>query len=91
MIVNRDECVGCGACVNLCPRLAIRFIDNKSYIDQASCIECGTCRASCGVEAIYSGCRFPDVLLLNFSSNPFEEGDNALKPSEKKRQKDALG
>ncbi len=75
MIVNRDECVGCGACLNLCPRLAIRFIDNRSYIDQASCIECGTCRAACGVEAINAGCRFPDIVLLNFSSNPFEQED----------------
>jgi Fe-S-cluster-containing hydrogenase component 2 len=73
MIVDRNECVGCGACINLCPRLAIRFIDNRSYIDQVACIECGTCRESCGVEAIYAGCRFPDILLLNFASNPFAE------------------
>jgi len=42
MKVDRDVCVGCGACVNLCPRLAIRFIDNRSFIDEISCIECGT-------------------------------------------------
>jgi len=76
MKVNREECVGCGACVNMCPRLAIRFIDNKAYIDQESCIECGTCRAFCGAEAIHADCRFPDILLLNFSSNPFEDGNN---------------
>jgi len=75
MKINREECVGCGACVNLCPRLAIRFIENKSYIDWASCIECGTCREACGVEAIHAGCRFPDVVLLNFADNPFEEED----------------
>lgn len=73
MKVNRDECVGCGACVNLCPRLAIRFIDDRSYIDQLSCIECGTCRAACGVDAIYVDCRFPDVIVLNFPSDPFSE------------------
>ncbi len=73
MKVNRDECVGCGACVNLCPRLAIRFIDDRSFIDQLSCIECGTCRAACGVDAIYVDCRFPDVILFNFPSNPFSE------------------
>jgi Fe-S-cluster-containing hydrogenase component 2 len=72
MKVDRDVCVGCGACINLCPRLAIRFIDGKSYIDQQSCIECGTCREGCGVDAIYTDCRFPDIILLNFYSNPFE-------------------
>lgn len=76
MKVNRQECVGCGACVNLCPRLAIRFIDDKSFIDQVSCIECGTCRAACGVEAIRADCRFPDILLLNLAGNPFEETNN---------------
>ncbi len=63
MKVDREICVGCGACVNICPRFAIRFIDNKSYIDQASCIECGTCRVCCGVDAIFCDCRFPQVLI----------------------------
>lgn len=62
--------MGCGACVNLCPRLAIRFIDSRSYIDQQSCIECGTCRDACGVDAIYADCRFPDLVLLNFPLEP---------------------
>lgn len=65
MQVNREICVGCGTCVNLCPRLAIRFIDSRSYIDQQACIECGTCRDSCGVDAIYAYCRFPDIIMLN--------------------------
>lgn len=73
MKVNRELCVGCGACVNLCPRLAIRFIDGRSFIDQQSCIECGTCRDGCGVDAIYSDCRFPDIVILNYPSNPFRK------------------
>ena len=69
MKVDRDICVGCGACVNLCPRLAIRFIDSRSFIDQQSCIECGTCRDACGVDAIYADCRFPDICFLNITQN----------------------
>ena len=76
MKVDREICVGCGACVNLCPRLAIRFIEDKSFIDQVSCIECGTCRASCGVDAIFSDCRFPEILLLNFTSDPYEKEEH---------------
>ncbi|MFC1591074.1 indolepyruvate ferredoxin oxidoreductase subunit alpha [Thermodesulfobacteriota bacterium] len=76
MKVDRDICVGCGACINLCPRLAIRFIDDRSYIDQESCIECGTCRAGCGVDAISADCRFPDIVLLNFTSDPFAAQGN---------------
>ncbi|MBI5373994.1 MAG: 4Fe-4S binding protein [Candidatus Schekmanbacteria bacterium] len=71
MRIDRAVCVGCGGCVNQCPRLAIRFIDNKSYIDQMACVECGTCRAVCGVDAIYSDCRFTDIVVMNYESNPF--------------------
>jgi ferredoxin len=41
-----------------------------------SCIECGTCRAACGVDAIFSECRFPDLMILNFASNPFENRED---------------
>jgi len=71
MKVESDICVGCGACINLCPRFAIRFIDDRSYIDPESCIECGTCRAGCGVDAIIADCRFPDMVFFNFASIPF--------------------
>ena len=77
MKVDREICVGCGACVNLCPRLAIRFIEDKSFIDQVSCIECGTCRSGCGVDAIFSDCRFPEILLLNFTSDPYEKEERS--------------
>ena len=77
MKVDREICVGCGACVNLCPRIAIRFVEDKSFIDQVSCIECGTCRAGCGVDAIFYDCRFPEILLLNFTSDPYEKGERS--------------
>jgi ferredoxin len=77
MKVYREICVGCGACVNLCPRLAIRFVEDKSFIDQVSCIECGTCRAGCGVDAIFCDCRFPEILLLNFTSDTYGKGERS--------------
>ena len=77
MKVDREICVGCGACVNLCPRLAIRFVDDMSFIDQVSCIECVTCRAACGVDAIFCDCRFLEILLLNFTSDPYEKGERS--------------
>lgn len=75
MKVDRDICVGCGACVNLCPRLAIRFIDGRSFIDQQSCIECGTCRDACGVDAIAADCRFPDISLLTITQDHLQPSE----------------
>lgn len=42
----RDFCYGCGACVNACPRTAIRLVqaEDGSYIpeiDGGKCIRCG--------------------------------------------------
>lgn len=48
----RDFCYGCGACVNACPRTAIRLVqaEDGSYIpeiDGGKCIRCGKCDRVC--------------------------------------------
>ena len=48
----RDFCYGCGACVNACPRTAIRLVqaEDDSYIpeiDGGKCIRCGKCDRVC--------------------------------------------
>lgn len=53
MKVNQEKCIGCGACVSMCPVSAISFDDNgKAKIDKEKCIHCGACQATCPVEAI---------------------------------------
>lgn len=52
-MVEKDKCIGCGACMQLCPVGAISFDeDGKAKIDPNICIKCGTCEASCPVQAI---------------------------------------
>ena len=65
MQIDTETCVGCGGCVNLCPGMAIYFVDNKACIDQNMCTECRTCVFVCGVGAPGVSCRFP--LLLCFT------------------------
>lgn len=64
MQIDVDKCVGCGGCVNLCPQLAIYFIDNKAFIDQFKCTECRNCVYACGVTAPNVSCRFPQVVFF---------------------------
>lgn len=51
MIVDKETCVGCGACVAVCPVGAIS-LEDKACIDADSCIGCGACVNACPVGAI---------------------------------------
>lgn len=51
MIVDKETCVGCGACVAICPVGAIS-LEDKAHIDADACIGCGACVNECPVGAI---------------------------------------
>jgi hydrogenase-4 component H len=48
-----DDCVGCGACAQVCPSQAIEVVDDAARkirllrIDFGSCIQCGQCVEKC--------------------------------------------
>lgn len=53
VIVDKDKCIGCGACEGNCPVGSIKLGDDgKAEADDSTCIDCGACIANCPVEAI---------------------------------------
>ncbi|MEW5937542.1 MAG: 4Fe-4S binding protein [Candidatus Thermoplasmatota archaeon] len=50
-IVNEDECVGCGVCVDACPQEAIK-LNEVAKVDPSLCVDCGTCVDECPNGAI---------------------------------------
>jgi len=64
MQIDKEKCVGCGGCVNLCPQAAIYFMDNRAVIDPFACTECRTCVFSCGMGAPDVSCRFPVMVVF---------------------------
>ncbi len=51
--VDKDMCIGCGACVGVCPMEALSLDDEgKSECDADKCIDCATCVSTCPVSAI---------------------------------------
>lgn len=53
-IKNREDCCGCGACEQICPKNCIIWMTDKegfSYpsIDKAACVDCGLCEQVCPV------------------------------------------
>lgn len=51
--IDKEKCVGCAACVDVCPVEVISMQDDgKAVVDEAACIDCGACVPECPSEAI---------------------------------------
>lgn len=50
--IDKELCVGCKRCIEVCPPQAIYIQDEKACVDQEFCEECGFCAAECPVNAI---------------------------------------
>lgn len=50
--IDKETCIGCGACVDVCPVSALSMEDGKAKCDESLCIDCGACIATCPVQAI---------------------------------------
>lgn len=46
-IINPDECLGCGTCIERCQVHAISDKDGVSVVDRKRCIGCGLCATGC--------------------------------------------
>ena len=48
-ICKKNDCCGCMACLNRCPKNAIKCIENELYpiIEEKKCVDCGICRKIC--------------------------------------------
>ena len=56
--IEREQCIGCGACQEVCASHAIALLEDESgsyaNVDQERCTECGACLEVCPQGAIYA-------------------------------------
>lgn len=52
IVVERNKCCGCEACVAVCPVGAITMPEGKALIDDEQCVRCGACINECPMEAV---------------------------------------
>ncbi len=61
-VIDRDKCVGCMMCAEVCPTTAIwGDFDNRqeAVIDKSACIGCGICKKQCQFDAIAGSMKQP--------------------------------
>lgn len=51
--LNRDACIGCGRCVEVCPHQVFALsVRQAEIVDRDACMECGACALNCPATAI---------------------------------------
>jgi ferredoxin len=64
--VKKDDCTGCGDCIEECPVDAISMIDEKADVNMEECIRCAICHDICPEEAVrHDSETVPDEIKAN--------------------------
>jgi nitroreductase/Pyruvate/2-oxoacid:ferredoxin oxidoreductase delta subunit len=64
-VIDRDKCIGCGECVQVCPSQTLEMQDGKAVVTGARSLACGHCVAVCPVDAVTVGALDADSLRFN--------------------------
>jgi NAD-dependent dihydropyrimidine dehydrogenase PreA subunit len=52
-VIDKDECSGCGLCVEACPAGVLVLVDDIAEpVHEDDCTACGTCMEECAMGAI---------------------------------------
>lgn len=52
-VIDADECIGCGICVDACPQEVLEVVAGKAdVVNEDACIACGDCVEECPMGAI---------------------------------------
>ena len=55
--IEKERCIGCGACIKDCPASAIRMTEEKAEVYK-DCLHCGHCVAISVGGSLYPGVRY---------------------------------
>jgi len=50
--VDKEKCLGCTGCENVCPTEAIKVVNKKAEVDLKKCLACPNCSGICPEDAI---------------------------------------
>lgn len=76
--IEKDRCIGCGSCVNICHEECISLVDGAASIDHGLCSTCTQCIAVCPQLALSWDCVPPVAYDEHLLPTP-EQLDELLK------------
>src|SRR6056297_2727211 len=87
--VKKEDCVGCGICVDKCPVGSITLTDGVASIDMTNCIHCGVCHSACPRGAVeHDSEKIPEEVRANVDkTKSFMEDCAKYLGEEKEKQK----
>ena len=71
-IIDENRCIGCGACVRVCPTEAIHLVDGIARVTGTESIHCGHCEAVCPEAAVKVTALTESVLATETFETPEE-------------------
>jgi len=64
--IDKNNCAGCGLCIEACPVNMIFMKEDKGEINMEGCIHCGICHDICPENAIrHDSEKISDEVLIN--------------------------
>ena len=52
-VIDEDECIGCGICVDACPNTVLEVVGGTvDAVNEDACVGCGDCLEECPMGAI---------------------------------------
>jgi ferredoxin len=63
-VINSDECLNCGICIDRCQVDALTELDGSTVVDLERCVGCGLCVTGCPHDAVRLR-RKPEAELIH--------------------------
>lgn len=79
-VIDADECIACGVCVDSCPAGVLELQDVATVADEDSCVACGACQDACPLARSPRSSRSNNSPTCTLKSTPCTKKEASASP-----------